>query len=153
MLGGCGYTTGSPFRQDVRSVDVPIWTVGKDVYRRGLEDRITQAVKKRLAATPYKIATAGTADTQLTGNVELISQRILSSNPDTGLPREIEITLTVSFKWIDLRNGNVLADQPAFQVSDTYIPDRGFREDFFLGSEGAINKLARRVVEKMEYAW
>lgn len=153
-LAGCGYTTNSPFPSDVASVDVPVWAVGKDVYRRGLEMRLTEAVKKRISLdTPYKIATKGTADTQLTGTIERIEQRVLSTNPDTGRPRELEITITVSFNWTDLRSGQVRKSCPDVRIAGTYIPPQPFSEDFFQGSEDVIDKLARRIVERMEADW
>ena len=153
-LAGCGYSTQSLYPDDVTSVDVPVWTVGKDVYRRGLEMRLTEAIKKRISLdTPFKIATKGTADTQLTGTIERIDQRVLSTNPDTGRPRELEITITVSFNWTDLRSGKVRKSCPDFHVAGTYIPPAPFGEDFFQGSEDVIDELARRIVEQMEAPW
>jgi hypothetical protein len=147
-----GYTTQSQYVEDVKTVAVPMWLRGKNVYRQGLEMRLTEAIVKRLEMdTPYKVTDKSRADTELRGTIDLIPQRVLSYNPDTGRSREMEVTLTVSFTWTDLRSGKVLAQRRDLRQAATYIPP--LSEDFFHGSEDAINRLARRVVEHMEADW
>jgi hypothetical protein len=148
-----GYSLKSQYVGGVKTVAVPIFQRGKQVYRRGLEMRLTEAVIKRIELdTPYKVTSKSRADTELRGSLDLISQRVLSFNPDTGLPQETEITLTATFTWTDLRDGTV-RKQARVRQADTYLPRAPFREDFFQGSEGAVNKLARRIVEHMEADW
>ncbi|MGC9454864.1 MAG: LPS assembly lipoprotein LptE [Phycisphaerae bacterium] len=160
LLVGCartpseGYSFSGGYPDDVRTVAVPIWNVGKNVYRREMEFRLTEALVKRIELdTPYKVAEKTDADTLLSGTIDNISQRVLSTNPDTGLPREMEMTLTVSFQWSDLRTGKIRAERSNVRVSGTYIPHEPLSEDFFTGSEDVINRLARRVVEQMESDW
>lgn len=149
-----GYTLTSQYDRGVKTVSVPLWGRGKDVYRRGLEMRLTEAVIKRLELdTPYKVTDRRRADTELSGTIERVSQRVLSFNPDTGLPHEKEITLAVSFTWTDLRSGRVLARRRNFRETGSYIPPSPLGEDFFQGSEDAINRLARRIVEQLEANW
>jgi hypothetical protein len=159
MLGGVGcssdpntgYTMDPPFRKQFKTVHVPIWARGKDVYRRELEFRVTEAVQKRVQAyTPYRLASKGRADTELTGSLDEVVQRPLSINPNTGYAREIEVTFIVSFKWVDIATGRILAEETNFRVSGTYYPIGPLNEDFFQGSEDVINRLAERVVEHME---
>lgn len=157
LAGGCsgdpndGYSNAPLYRQDVKTVAVPVWNVSKDVYHREVEFRLTEAIKKQV---PYKIAPdASKADTVLEGTVERIDQTVLSFNPDTSDPREKEIIMTISFTWRDLRNGKVLAKKSSFAVKGNYISHSPFNEDFFLGSEDAINTIARRIVEQMEAQW
>jgi hypothetical protein len=146
-----GYTMDPPFRKQIKTVHVPIWTRGKDVYRREIEFQITEAVQKRIQAyTPYRLASKGRADTELTGSLDEVVQRPLSINPDNGLAREMEITFIVSFKWVDIATGHILAEEPHLHVSGTYYPISPLNEDFFEGSQDVINKLAERVVEHME---
>jgi hypothetical protein len=159
-LAGCssdparGYSFANQYQENIRTVAVPIFDIGKDVYRRGLEFRLTEALVKRIELdTPYKVVEKKRADTELRGRIEQVEQRVLSFNPDTGLPREAEITFTVSFTWTDLRSGKVLASQSRFRQAGTYLPQRPIGEDFFQGSEDVINRLARRVVEHMEKPW
>ena len=169
-----GYTMKSLYRDDVKSVAVPMWTRGRHVYRREVEMRLTEALVKRIQLTPYKVTEKPRADTILEGKIERIEQQVLSKNPDTGRPHELEATFVLSFTWTDLRTGKVLAKESNFKVAGTYSPEEplgdGYfqerrnlapamarrapeKEDFFLGSEDVINRAARLVVEKMEAEW
>ena len=154
--GGCsqdpqsGYTMKNLYLENIHSVAVPMWSRGRDVYRRDNETRLTEAICKQIELdTPYKIMDRSRADTLLTGTIENIVQTTLGSNPDTGLPREIEINMYISMRWTDLRSGDVLVDRK-FNVSATYLPGKPFNEDYFLGSEDVINRLAAQIVEQME---
>ncbi len=161
VLAGClsndpttGYTAKSQYRQGIRTVAVPIWTRGKDIYRRDIEIRLTESLVKRIELdTPYKVTTKQRADTILTGTLEKITQRTMSFDPDSGDPREMQITFTVSFKWEDLRTGKIIVKRQNFDVAGIYLPPVPFNEDFFQGSEDLLDKLARRVVETMESDW
>ena len=148
-----GYTLRSQYVQDVRSVFVPIWHRGREVYRRGVEFRLTESIIKRIQLdTTYTVTEKDRADTELRGTIERISQMPLSYNPDTGRQREEEITMRITFSWTDLASGRVLASR-TIEETGAYIPASPFGEDFFQGSEDVINKLARRVVEEMEADW
>ncbi|HUU59355.1 MAG TPA: LptE family protein [Phycisphaerae bacterium] len=161
ILGACsndpkaGYTLQRPHEKGIRSVAVPIWTRGADVYRRELEFRVTEALQKRIEQdTDYKVLPRDRADTELTGTIDRISQRPLSFDPDIARPREMEITMILSFTWTDLRTGKVLRRRSNFRVAGTYLPPSPpFGEDFFLGSEDVVNNVARRIVEQMEQDW
>ena len=150
---GCGYQSGGLYRRGIRTVAVPIWTRGEDIYRRGLEMRLTEAIIKRIEMTPYKVTKRSRADTLLTGTIETISNQTLSKDPDTDQAREIQTTFTISFQWEDLRNGNILAYQEDYSFAGVYLPDTNYDEDFFRGSEDLIDKLAERIVEHMESPW
>ena len=170
-----GYTMKSLYRDDVKSVAVPIWARGRNVYRREVEMRLTEALVKRIQLdTSYKVTEKPRADTILEGTIDRIDQQVLSKNPDTGRPRELDVTFVLSFTWTDLRTGKVLAKESNFKVAGTYSPEEplgdGYfqerrnlapamarrapeKEDFFLGSEDVINRAARLIVEKMEAEW
>jgi len=154
LMTGCGYTVGGLHRTDVKTISVPMWTRGPNVFRRELEQRLTEAIVKRLQMdTHYKIAPRKTADTELSGQIVSISQRVLSMNTDTGSPREKEMTFVVNFTWSDLRTGKVLVDQVRFSASGKYIEDDAFKQTDFEGSETVIDRIAQRIVEKLENKW
>ena len=158
--GGCssdpanGYSFKSPYRTNIQTVAVPIWARGKDVYRREHEKRLTEAICKRIELdTPYKVTEKSRADTMLEGSLDQIDQRVMSYNPDSGMPRELEITFIVSFTWTDLRTGKVILRKTRMPMAVSYIPEGAFNEDFFQGSEDVDNRLARRIVELLEIDW
>lgn len=152
FFAGCGYTTRSQFPENVRTVAVVMFERNKDVYRRDVEIRLTEAIQKRIQQnTPYRLATRGRADTELSGELVKVSQQVLSMD-DNGRPHDIEAVLTFNFMWKD-KTGKVLMQRERFNVSGTYIPAAPFRENFFVGSEDIINKAARLIVEQMESDW
>jgi hypothetical protein len=155
LCGGCaGYTMADQYRPGIKTVAVDMWGRGKDVYRRELEMRITEAVVKRIEQdTPYKVTTKARADTLLTGSLDNVEQRTLSFDTDTGLARETEMTFTVSFVWKYLRSGQTLVEKKGMKVSASYTRQNPLQEDFFQGSENTINRLAEEVVQKMEKPW
>jgi len=149
-LTGCGYTTERPFRQDVRTVHVPIFQSKE--FRRGLEFQLTEALQKRIQLdTPYRLADKRRADTELTGEIIEIRQNTFGQDFVTGLPRETGATIVMSFQWKDLRSGEILVDRPAFTQTAEYIRPVG--EDFFVGSERFVDRLAESIVEQMEEPW
>ena len=155
LAGGCGgYTTANQYRPGIRTVAVDILQRGKDVYRRELEIRATEAIVKRIEQdTPYKVTDKSRADTLVTGSIDLVEQRTLSFNPDTGMPRETEMTLTVSFAWKDLRTGKTIAERKKMKVAGAYTRESPLVLNAYQGSERVINVFARRVVEHMEQPW
>lgn len=159
LTGGCnadpgsGYTLATQYPANVRTVAVQIFTRAPNVYRRGLELRLTEAVIKHIElSTPYKVTTKERADTELTGTITGIGQRTMSMVKAVSSPRESEVVLSASIRWQDLRNGEILRRRNV-RAAGRYIPRAPFSEDFFQGSEDAIDKLARRIVEEMEDDW
>ncbi|MHC4917520.1 MAG: LPS assembly lipoprotein LptE [Planctomycetota bacterium] len=163
LLAGCGlatnpdpnvgYTMASHYRKGVRTVYVPIWRRAKEVYRRDIEIRLTEALVKRVEAeTPYKVVGKGRADTELSGTLVEVEQQVLSFDPRSGMAREIQMRLIVDFTWRDLRTGKPIVEERISSTSE-YIPPHPFSEDFFQGSEHTINRLAQRIVERMAGPW
>lgn len=149
-----GYTQKTQYRTGIKTVSVPIWTRDKDIYRLGLEMRLTEALQKRIELdTPYKVTTKATADTEIVGRIEVIEQQVLSYDTDTGWPREKEIIMTVSFMWKDLRTMKSIIDWDRMRVAGTYRPHGPLDQDFFQGSELVLNRIAKRIVERMEQEW
>jgi len=154
LVGGCGYTTDSPFPDDVRTVSVPIFHRGRGVFRRDVEFELTEALQKRLQLdTPYRLASRDEADTELTGEIHSIEQQILYWNTNTGVPREIAVTFVVSFQWKDLRTGEIRARRDNMRVMVTRISDSPFNQTFFQSQEEMVNQLAKRIVEHLEFEW
>ncbi len=147
---GCGYSMRRPFPQQVKTVYVEMFQSRE--FRRGLEFTLTEALQKRiLQDTPYKIADKSTADTMITGEVLEVRQNTLGRNFYTGKPRQLQATFIIRFQWKDMRNGQILADQPRFVQSIEYIPPTG--ETFDYAADEALDELAERIVEQMMSSW
>ncbi len=147
---GCGYSMRRPFPQNVRTVYVEMFQSRE--FRRGLEFTLTEALQKRiLQDTPYKIADKNTADTMISGEVLEVRQNTLGRNYYTGQPRQTQATFIIRFQWKDMRNGQILVDQPRFMQSVTYIPPAG--QTFDNAADKALDDLAERIVEQMMSPW
>jgi hypothetical protein len=147
---GCGYSLRRPFPQNVRTVYVEMFQSRE--FRRGLEFTLTEALQKRiLQDTPYKIADKNTADTMITGEVLEVRQNTLGRNYYTGQPRQTQATFVIRFQWKDMRNGQILVDQPRFMQSVEYIPPAG--QTFDNAADKALDALAERIVEQMMSPW
>jgi hypothetical protein len=148
--GGCGYSVRRPFPSNVRTVYVEMFQSRE--FRRGLEFTLTEALQKRiLQDTPYRIADKSTADTMISGEVLEVRQNVLGRMYLTGQPRELQATFIIRFEWKDLRNGQVLVNQPRFVQSIEYVPPIG--ETFDNASDAALDSLAERIVEQMMSPW
>jgi hypothetical protein len=161
LLVGCGYTTvgDSPsggyqwrslYREDVRTVAVPIFT-NKD-FRRGVEFSLTKALIQQIEAqSPYKVVDRDRADTILEGEIVGISKGTLSSDARSAIPQEQIYTLTVNFTWKEIRTGRILAQRTGFEQAATYYATMG--EGEFVASQQAVEKLALGIVQEMQADW
>ncbi|NQU75207.1 MAG: LptE family protein [Planctomycetes bacterium] len=150
---GYSFETGL-YRQDIKTVAVPIWRRGDKVYRRDLEQQLTEALVKRIELdSPYKVADKSIADTMLEGTIVAVTQRVLSFNPSQGTPRDVELRIVVDFTWTDQRTGEILVQKKGFRAAGVYYPAGALAEDFSLGSADAVNHLAQLIVETMEKPW
>ena len=150
-LAGCGYSAEPLHPTDVQTVSVPMVVRGQPVYRRDLEFQLTEALVKRIEQnTPYKVTKAERADTELAVTIDVVHQQVLSFNPDTSRPRELDVTLAISLVWMDLRTGEPRLVRSNLRATGNYVPADPLNETFFPGSRGAVNDAALRIVEQME---
>ena len=154
IVSGCGYSSQRLHPAGIKTVSMDIVNRGRGVYRRDIEFRATEAIKKRIEhVTPYKLTSKTKADTHLSASLDIVSQTSLSTNPDTGWPFEKDVTFKVSLKWVDLRTGETIIQRKNLLVTGNYAEHAPIGEDFSQAREQALNKLARRVVELMETPW
>ena len=149
-LSGCGYRAGELYRPNIETVHVEIFASRE--FRRELEFKLTEAVKKRIGLdTPYRLAPPEKADTILKGEVLEVRQAAFATDYETRLPREKQLTLAVRVQWKDLRSGHMLIDQPVELQAVDYLPPAGESEPF--AQERAIDRLAAKIVAKMYDEW
>ena len=149
-LPGCGYRTDQLYRPNIETVHVEIF--GSQEFRRDLEFKLTEAIKKRIGLdTPYRLASRQKADTILKGEVLEVRQAAFATDYLSRQPREKQLTLAVRVQWKDVRSGRVLVDQPVELQAVDYLPPAGETEAF--AQERAIDRMAARIVAKMYDEW
>jgi hypothetical protein len=147
---GCGYRAGELHRPGIETVHVEIFA--SQEFRRDLEFKLTEAIKKRVNLdTPYRLAARAEADTILKGEVLEVRQAAFATDYESRLPREKQLTLAVRVQWQDLRTGRVLVDQPVELQAADYLTPTGETEA--LTQERAIDRMAARIVAKMYRDW
>ncbi|MCP4247674.1 MAG: hypothetical protein GY778_11545 [bacterium] len=147
---GCGYSTRRPFPDGIQTVHVEM--LHSKEFRRELEFGLTEAISKRLEMdTPYKIAPLRRADTILDGEILEVRNRTFGDDFETQMPRETASTITVAFRWKDLRSGKILVERSRFVSTTSYIPPVG--ETFETGLIRGLDRLAEEIVETMETTW
>lgn len=160
LAGGCArYQVGhaSLFRPDVRTVHVPVFEC--DSLRRGLGERLTEAVVKDIEArTPYKVVASTDADSVLSGRIVAERKRAVAENMYDDV-RDLETDMTVEVRWIS-RRGEMLMQRSAMPFgplnvtiseSSQFFPEAG--QSLELAQQEVINQLAREIVGQMEVWW
>jgi len=157
LLAGCGYLVGPAYQTEVRTVHVPIFT--SDTFRRGVEFQLTEAVQKQIQIrTPFRLAKPPYAETRLTGHLVEIRKDILGESRFDD-PRELQLAYVVQVTWEDLRSGQVLSQQRIAISPDAvhlmahaqFAPEVG--QSLATGTQQAVDRLARQIVEMMEIPW
>jgi len=148
---GCGYSTKRPFRSGIQTVHVEM--LQSREFRRDLEFALTEALVKRIEMdTPYRIADKSVADTELSGEILEVRQRVIGNRFGSDDPREIGSTVVMRYRWKDLRNGDILVERPRFVHLTSYVP--GVGESFTKGVRvRGLDRMAERIVETMESDW
>lgn len=146
-----GYVFGAGYREDVRTVKVPIWE--NTTFHHGLEMRLTEAIVKEIhRSTPWAVTT-GAADTTLDGAITSVDLGELSTDDTSGFVQEQAVNLAVRFTWTDNRSGETLAARRQYRSTATFVPKTEFGEPIEVGEQAAVEALARDVVAELRSAW
>ena len=146
---GKGYRWSSLYRDDVRTVAVPIFT--NRSFRRGVEFALTKSIVNQLeATTPYKVAPREYADTVLEGEILDVHLRTMTTGVGS-LPQEQLYIVRLNFTWKDLRTGKILTERRRFEQSSSYFPTLG--EGEFIGSQQNVERLATAIVQELQADW
>lgn len=161
LLSGCGYTRvgddpsgsyqwRSLYREDVRTVAVPIFT--NRSFRRGVEFSLTKAVINHMeATTPYKVVPRERADTILEGAITDIRVQNVSNHSRLGIPQEQLYVIVCDLIWKDIRSGQILMERRNFEQTAAFYPTLG--EGQFVGSQEGVERLALGIVQEMQADW
>ena len=147
---GSGYQWRSLYREDIKSVAVPIFK--NKSFRRGVEFSLTQAVVTQIESkSPYKVVPKERADTILEGEIVEIKLQTVSKDSTLNIPQEQLYLVTVDFIWKDLRTGRILVERRNFQQTNTFYPTLGEGES--VASQLNVEKLATGIVQEMQADW
>jgi len=153
---GCGYTIGPAFSPGVRTVSVPIFK--SNLFRRGMEFQLTEAVQKELKLRGLRIAEGPNAETRLSGQIFSYDKNMLSESANDD-PRELQLRLSVMVTWEDLRTGQILNQQEialppeaiALTTTADFAPEVG--QSLATANQQVVDQIARDIVNKMEMPW
>ncbi len=158
-LGCAGYRwgTSSLFRQDIRTIHVPI--VRCDSFRADLGVRLTEAIQKKIEdRTPYKLANLPNADSILACRLHYDTKKVITETA-TDEPRDLRLTMAAEVNWTD-RIGNVLMQnrflppgETAFYFSEKadLVPEGG--QSLATSQQRVIERMADHIVDQMEARW
>ena len=138
LVGGCGYQQSgssanapagyhwsSLYRQDVKTVAVPIFANKNRLPRRRVRADRSDRERRLEAHTPYKIVPQGKADTILEGEITRVLVRTISDNQIANIPQEQLYMVRVNFTWKDLRTGRILVERKDYDQAAPYYPTLG----------------------------
>lgn len=160
VLAGCArYRFGqcSLYPADIHTVYVPMFESLS--YRRGLGERLTEAVVKEIELkTPYKVISTPDADSVLTGRLVSDTKGVLVKPPQDE-QRYLQTGMQVEITWADRRGGVLRGPQalpvpPALALIDQtsgFVPEVG--QSITTAQQQAIQRLAEQVVSLMESPW
>jgi hypothetical protein len=161
-LAGCGYKNGgnggdsggyqwkSTYRDDIRTVAVPIFK--SNVFQRGVEFSLSKALVSQIEAnTPYKVVPRERADTILEGEIVEVRVDTLSSDRHAAIPQEQLLDIVVDFTWKDLRTGKILVERRGVEQTSSFYPTLG--EGRSTGTQNAAERLALAIVQELQADW
>lgn len=157
-MGSCaddpskGYSFKSTYREDVKTVAVPVFDNGS--FEHGLEAELTDAIIKEIhRTTPWRVTTRDNADTTLSGAITNVDMRKLGTAHRSGLVQELAYEMTVRFEWKENRSGQVLVARKNFRSAESFVPSRGAGERQEIGRRAAVDELAQDIVAELRGSW
>ncbi len=132
-----------------------------DSFRRGMGERLTEAVIKQIELkTPYKVVSSSDADSVLTGKIVSDAKRVIVEDPNDQ-QRENEISMVCKVAWIDrkgdmvgnLKDGKIPIPDDAMTITGlgTAVPEYG--QSIATAQQQAIDNMAIKIVSMMEMPW
>lgn len=147
--GGCGYSSKSLLRSNVRSVYIPIFD--NNTFRRGFEFDLTKAVRDQvLLRTRLDIVSKDEADSILFGKISNVDESVLIEDTKDNIV-ESRVSIVVEVRWVDRRTGRTIVERRNIRRPAEFIVRRN--ETLSSSSREAFVEVARSVVEALEEDW
>jgi hypothetical protein len=148
LLSGCGYTTDTVWRKDIKTVAVPVFRTRS--LRRGHEFELTKAVTEEIMRrSGYTLANNRDADTILLGEINRLRTPVLVEDSQDRI-YEYSVNVEMRLVWRDQRTGDVLYEGLVSESGDAVL-SRG--ESLETARDEAFRELARVIVDKLLVNW
>jgi len=145
-LQGCGYSWGSLYPADVRSVHVKMFD--NTTFYHESEIELTQAVKDAiLQQTPFKIRSAEEADSILSGTMTQVEAQVSVYDQSDQIFSQ-NVTVKVDFEWRRRDTGKVIAKVSGLSFTRRRMAPR--RETRSETMDRTFRDLAQLIVERMQ---
>lgn len=146
---GCGYSSKSLLRSNVRSIYIPIFD--NNTFRRGYEFDLTKAVRDQiLLRTSLNIVDKDEADSILFGKITSVDENVLIEDTKDNIV-ESRVSVGVEIRWVDKRTGRAIVERRNIKRPAEFIVRRN--ETLSSSSDEAFVKVAQGIVEAMEEDW
>lgn len=149
FVGGCGYSSKSLLRSNVRSIYIPIFD--NNTFRRGYEFDLTKAVRDQiLLRTRLNIVDKDEADSILFGKITSVDENVLIEGREDNIV-ESRIMVAVEIRWVDKRTGRTIIERKNIRRPAEFIVRRN--ETLTSSGNEAFVKIAQGIVDAMEEDW
>ena len=146
----CGYHVagrGDALPKSIHTIAIPALENATTSYR--IEQRLTSAtVHEFLAATPYKISSADSADAVLRGKVLSLEAVPLLFDTKTGRATTMLVTVRCEVTLTETDTGKVLFHTDKFIFRNEYEISTDIKS-FFSEQEPALDRLARDFAQRL----
>lgn len=149
FTGGCGYSSKSLLRSNVRSIYIPIFD--NSTFRRGYEFELTKAIRDQiLIKTRLDIVNGDEADSILFGKIVRVDENVLIGDTRDNIV-ESRVTITVDIRWVDKRTGRTIVERKNIKTAAEFVVLRN--ETLTTASNEAFVLTARGIVDAMQEDW
>jgi hypothetical protein len=164
LFSGCGYTTKTLLPSDIKTIHIETFKNNIDitkeisakdkyeVYRPDLEVTLRDAIIERIFLDGHlKMSSKDTADAVLEGEVlEYRKDPLRYQNENV---REYRISLACSFRLINSKNSEILAEEKNIIGDTTYFTTGSLQKSETDALKAAASDLARRIVNRIVENW
>lgn len=148
-LAGCGYSSKSLLRTNVRSIYLPIFE--NDTFRRGYEFELTKAVRDQiLMRTRLDIVDKDEADSILFGKITTVDENVLIGDTRDNIV-ESRVSVGIDIRWVDKRTGRAIVDRKNITAPAEFIVRRF--ETLDSAGEESFVRVAQSIIAAMEEDW
>ena len=148
-IAGCGYSSQTLFTSHYKSIAVDIFK--NQTRYRDFEFSLANAIKNEIVQkTDMTLASHDNAETLLTGSIQSYDQYVVTEMSQD-VVREIQVKITLSYEWRDLRTGKVIQKREGLsRTADAKFPLGETRDS---AAAKVLTDVAEDVINDLEREW